>query len=149
MAGGGIKLNAGGSITDVQGASGTPAPVMIFNTDNPVTHTGQAALDFTAQSTLKLHGIDTGPYRGIVVWNDGAGSNPTADVTLGGQTSLDLAGTVYNPKGRVTMEGGTGVGSTASVQIIAWQFDVGGNSNLDMPYDPTKLYQFDEKGLVH
>ena len=33
---------------------------MIFNTDNPVTHTGQAALDFTAQSTLKLHGIDTG-----------------------------------------------------------------------------------------
>jgi Putative Flp pilus-assembly TadE/G-like len=149
IAGGGVKLNAGGSITDVQGASGTPAPVMIFNTDNPVTHTGQASLDFTAQATLKLHGLASGPYRGIVVWNDGNGSNPTAAITLGGQTSLDLAGTVYSPKGLVTMEGGSGVGSTAAVQIIAWQFDVGGGSNLDMPYDPNQLYRFDEKGLVH
>ena len=149
IAGGGVKLNAGGSITSVQGASGTPAPVLIFNTDNPVTHTGQAALDFTAQSTLKLHGLTSGPYRGLLVWNDGNGSNPTAPITLGGQTSLDLAGTVYSPKGPVTMEGGSGVGSTASVQIIAWQFDVGGNSTLDMPYDPSQLYRFDEKGLVH
>lgn len=149
IAGGGVKLNAGGSITDVEGTSGTPAPVMIYNTDNPVTHTGQAALDFSAQATLKLHGLDSGPYRGIVVWNDGAGSNPSAAVTLGGQVSLDLAGTIYNPKGPVTMEGGSGLGSTAAVQIIAWQFDVGGNANLDMPYDPSKLYQFDEKGLVH
>ena len=149
IAGNGVKLNAGGSITSVQGVSGTPAPVLIFNTDNPVTHTGQAALDFTAQSTLKLHGLTSGPYRGLLVWNDGNGSNPTAPVTLGGQTSLDLAGTVYNPKGPVTMEGGSGVGSTASVQIIAWQFDVGGNSTLDMPYDPSQLYRFDEKGLVH
>ena len=47
------------------------------------------------------------------------------------------------------LEGGSGVGSTAAVQIIAWQFDVGGNANLDMPYDPTQLYQFPSKGLVH
>ncbi len=149
IAGGGVKLNAGGSITDVSGSSGTPAPVMIFNTDNPVTHTGQAPLDFTASATLKLHALASGPYRGILVWNDGAGSNPTAAVTLGGQVSLDLAGTIYNPKGQVTMEGGSGAGSSASVQVIAWQFDVGGNASLDMPYDPSQLYRFDEKGLVH
>ena len=77
------------------------------------------------------------------------GSNPTAQVTLGGQVSLDIAGTVYNPKGLVTMEGGSGVGSTAAVQIIAWQVDVGGNANLDMPYDPNQLYRFESKGLVH
>jgi hypothetical protein len=49
------------------------------------------------------------------------------------------------------MEGGSGVAgatNSASVQIIAWQFDVGGNSTLDMPYDPSQLYQFPEKGLV-
>lgn len=148
MAGGGMSLNAGGSITSVQNGAGGPAPVMVFNTDNPVTHTGQASLDFTAQSTLKLHAIDSGPYQGILVWNDGNGSNPTALVTLGGQGSLDLAGTIYSPKGLVTLEGGSGVGSTASVQIIAWQFDVGGNSTLDMPYDPSQLYQFPVKGLV-
>lgn len=137
------------TITDVENSTGAFAPVLIFNTDNPVTHTGQAGLDFTAQSTLKLHGLDTGPYRGILLWNDGNGSNPTSHVKLTGGTSLDLAGTIYNPTGLVTMEGGSGVRSTASVQIIAWQFDVGGDATLDMPYDPTQLYRFDQKGLVH
>jgi hypothetical protein len=151
IAGGGIKLTGGGTITSVQGASGTPAPVMFFNTDNPVTRTGQSNIDFTATGDLKLRALDTGPYRGILVWNDGNGSNPTAPVTLGGQTTLNVAGTIYSPKGLVSMEGGSGVAgatNSASVQIIAWQFDVGGNSTLDMPYDPSQLYQFPEKGLV-
>jgi hypothetical protein len=148
MAGGGVK-NTGGSITSVQSAGGAPAPVLIFNTDNPVTHTGQANLDFTATGELKLRAIDNGPFKGILLWNDGKGSNPSALVTLGGQTMLDIAGTVYSPLGNVTMEGGSGVGSTAAVQIIAWQFDVGGNSTLDMPYNPDLLYKFPQKGLVH
>jgi len=149
IAGGGVSLQANSSITSVQGGTGGPAPVLIVNTDNPVTHTGQTDLDFTAQSTLKLRGLDTGPYKGILIWNDRSGSNPTALITLGGQDTLDIAGTVYSPKGLVKMEGGSGVGSTASVQIISWQFDVGGNSNLDMPFDPNGLYQFPAKGLVH
>jgi hypothetical protein len=149
IAGGGVRLQAGGSITSVQGGTGGPAPVLIVNTDNPVTHTGQSDLDFTAQATLKLHALDTGPYKGILIWNDRSGSNPAAQVTLGGQDTLDIAGTIYSPKGFVKMEGGSGVGSTASVQIISWQFDVGGNSNLDMPFDPNGLYQFPAKGLVH
>ena len=149
MAGGGISLSGGGTITSVQGGSSAPAPVMIFNTDNPVTRLGQATLDLTAQGTLNLRAIATGAYRGILIWNDGNGSNPTAPVTLGGEANLNIAGTIYSPKGPVTLEGGSGVGSTAAIQIIAWQFDVGGNSNLDMPYDPAQLYSFDEKGLVH
>jgi len=152
IAGGGVQLQAGGSITSVQGATGDPAPVLIYNTDDPSTKTGQANLDFTASATLALRAIDTGPYRGILIWNDGNGSNPGALVTLGGQTNLDIAGTIYSPKGTVTMEGGSGVAgaiNTASVQIIAWHFDVGGNANLDMPYDPSQLYHFPAKGLVH
>ena len=125
------------------------APVLIFNTDNPVTHTGQAGIDFNAQVTLKLHAIETGPYRGIVVWNDGNGSNPQATIDLEGQSSVDVSGTIYSPKGFVKMEGGSGAGSSAAVQIIAWQVDIGGGAALDMPYDPSKLYRFDQKGLVH
>ena len=151
FAGGGVKLNAGGSITSVQGTGGVPAPVMFFNTDDPSTGTGQAPLDFTATSTLTLRPIDSGPYRNILIWNDGTGSNPTAKVSLGGQTVLDIAGTIYSPKGLVTLEGGSGAGAdnTAAIQIIAWQWDVGGNSTLDMPYDPDQLYQLPQKGLVH
>jgi hypothetical protein len=152
MAGGGVSLNAGGSITSVQGAGGAPAPVMFFNTDDPSTHRGQAPMDFTATSTLNLRPIASGPYRNILIWNDGNGSNPTAGITLGGQTVLNIAGTIYSPKGLVTLEGGSGAGSptnSAAIQIIAWQWNIGGNGTLDMPYDPAGLYQLDEKGLVH
>lgn len=149
LAGGGIKLTSGGSITSVQGGLGAPAPVLIYNTDNPATGTGQANIDFNASATLKLKAIETGPYRGIVVWNDGYGSNPTALIDLKGQTSLDISGTIYSPRGLVNIEGGGGAGSTAAIQVIAWQFDIGGNSDLDMPYDPSQLYRFDQKGLVH
>lgn len=151
FAGGGVKLNAGGSITSVQGAGGARAPVMFFNTDDPSTQNGQASVDFTATSSLTLRPIADGPYRNILIWNDGAGSNPTAQISLGGQTTLDIAGTVYNPEGLVKLEGGSGVGldNTAAIQIIAWQWDVGGNATLDMPYDPNQLYQIPQKGLVH
>ncbi|HET7026894.1 MAG TPA: pilus assembly protein TadG-related protein [Candidatus Limnocylindrales bacterium] len=153
MAGGGVKLNAGGSITSVQGGSGGPAPVMFFNTDDPKTGSGQSDIDFTATSTLSLRPIATGPYTNILMWNDGNGSNPAARITLGGQTVLDIAGTIYSPKGLVTLEGGSGVGGSptnrAAIQIIAWQWDVGGNATLDMPYDPNQLYQIPQKGLVH
>jgi hypothetical protein len=149
IAGGGIRLTGGGTISSVQGMSGVPAPVMFFNTDNPATGTGQSDMDFTATGDLKLRAIDSGPFRGILAWNDGNGSNPTAQISLGGQTTLDISGTIYNPGGLVKMEGGSGVGSSiAAIQIIAWQFDVGGNSTLDMPYDPNLLYQFPVKGLV-
>lgn len=153
FAGGGVSLNAGGTITSVQGSGGAPAPVMFFNTDDPSTGSGQADVDFTATSTLALRPVASGPYKNILMWNDGNGSNPRAKISLGGQTTLDIAGTIYSPKGLVTLEGGSGVGgsptNTAAIQIIAWQWDIGGNGTLDMPYDPSQLYQIASKGLVH
>ena len=106
-------------------------------------------LNFQASAELKLHAIGSGPYKGILIWNDGKGSNPTSQIFLGGQIQLDVAGTIYSPKGYVKIDGGSGVGSSAAIQVIAWQFDVGGNSVLDMPYDPAALYHIDYKGLVY
>jgi hypothetical protein len=36
----------------------------------------------------------------------------------------------------------------AGVQILAWQFDIGGNGNLFMPFDPDELSPIISKGLV-
>lgn len=155
IAGGGISLAAGGTIESVDSVTGAVAPVLIFNTDNPsavcpggAQHLCQQSIDFTASSTLRVRGIDNGPYKGILLWQDGSGSNPQAPVTLGGQTNLEIGGTIYAPKAEVKLVGGSSGTGIAAVQIIAWRFDIGGSAALLMPYDPKQIYQFDQKGLV-
>ena len=155
IAGGGIKLNAGGSITSVSSTTGTAAPILIFSTDNPnypcpgsPQYACQGSIDFTASSTLTVTGIDSGPYKGMLLWQDGNGSDPDASVTLGGQTNLNIAGTIYAPKAQVKVTGGSSGSGVAAIQIIAWQFDLGGGGTLLMPYDPKQLYSFEQKGLV-
>lgn len=148
IAGGGIRLENEASLTSVQGGSGAPAPVMIFNTDDPSTNTGQANIDLNARGFLKLSAIASGPYKGILLWNDDTSSNPRAIIDLKGQAGIDVSGTIYSPLGLVNLEGGSTGSNTAAVQIIAWQWDVGGNALLTMPYNPSKIYQFEQKGLV-
>ncbi len=163
MAGGGITLGASGTITSVELSTGVPAAVMIFSTDDPLyaaackagSGTGnqcQDKLDFTAGSDLLLHGMTTGPYKGILIWQDGDGSGATAgpklDVNLSGQTSLNLSGTIYNPRGVVTVDGGGIADGYAAVQIISWRWKIAGTGTIHMPYDPNQLYQFAYKGLV-
>jgi hypothetical protein len=162
IAGGGISIGATGTISSVSGATG-PAPVLIFSTDDPLyaatcksgggTPTQcQDKLSFNADTDLLLHGMDTGPYKGLLIWQDGKGSGATGgsdlDVNLGGQTSLSLTGTIYNPRGVVTLDGGSIASGYASVQIISWNWKIAGSGTLHMPYDPNELYHFDQKGLV-
>ncbi len=162
IAGGGVSVGASGTITSVSGASG-PAPVMIFSTDDPMyvaaCRAGSGAgnqcqdnLNFTASSDLLLRGMTTGPYKGILMWQDGDGSGVTAgpklDINLSGQTSLNLSGTIYNPRGVVTVDGGGIADGYAAVQIISWRWKITGGGTIHMPYDPNLLYQFTYKGLV-
>ncbi len=167
MAGGGIKLNSGGSLTSVMGGSGSPAPVLIFSTDNPASHSQcingtasstatqcQGPIDLEAQATLDLAPMDSGPYKGMLLWQDGNASGSllspnSSGVTIGGQVNMNIAGTIYAPKVQVTLVGGGSVGGTASIQIISWQWMIGGGSNLTMPYDPNQLYHLEQRGLVH
>ena len=108
----------------------------------------QGPLSFSANSTFKAKGLNSGPYKGILMWQDGAGCQPTAPVSLGGNGDVIIAGTIYAPKATVTINGGaTGTGS-ASVQVIANQFLLTGGAMLTMPYDPRELYQLQQKGLV-
>jgi hypothetical protein len=162
IAGGGISIGATGTISSVSGATG-PAPVMIFSTDDPLyaatcksgggTPTEcQDKLAFNADTDLLLHGLASGPYKGILIWQDGKGSgatgSPDLDVLLGGQTSLSLTGTIYNPRGVVTVDGGSIVDGYAAIQIISWNWKITGSGTLHMPYDPNELYHFDQKGLI-
>ena len=156
IAGGGIKLSGtNGSLEAVSGDPTVDARVMIFSTDNPQgtcaslnSFQAQGPLSFSANSSFHAKALATGPYKGILLWQDGNGCQPDSPVTLGGNGDVLIAGTIYAPKASVTLNGGaTGTGS-ASIQIISWQWKLTGGATLTMPYDPRELYQFGMKGLV-
>jgi hypothetical protein len=96
-------------------------------------------------------------YQRILIWQAEntsftlpADTDLTNDqVTIAGLGDLDFWGTIYAPKSKVAVLGnGNGSGSVAGVQILAWQFDIGGNGNLFMPFDPDELSPIISKGLV-
>jgi hypothetical protein len=167
IAGGGVTIQApSGSIESVGGIGGTPPAVMIFSSDNPnyscpsgPSHGCQGGIDLLANSTFKLTGLTEAacaplgypvcPYQGLLLWQDGDGSKPDSVVKLGGQTNLEISGTIYAPNAEVQMNGGSDGTGVASVQIIAWRWDIGGGAQLYMPYDPGGLWHPKARGLVH
>lgn len=166
IAGGGITVKGSAEVNSTPEAIGggpdpdaDPARVMIFSTDNttdPACASStdgrciQGAIDMAGQSSLRIWGLDSGPWKGLLMWQDRRGSNPTAPIHLVGSGVLDLAGTIYAPRAHVKITGnGEAEGTRLAVQIISWTWDVGGNGNLYMPYDPSNLYHFIQQGLVH
>ncbi len=158
IAGGGISASGSSAISSI-GADPTsdPARVLIYSTDNTTDQTCnstlarcvQGPIDLTGQNSLKVWGLDSGPYRGLLMWQDGNGTNPTAEIKIVGQGAMNIAGTIYAPKANVKINGnGSGTG-VAAIQIISWTWEIGGNGNLYMPYDPTLLYTILQRGLVH
>jgi hypothetical protein len=158
IAGGGIGA-AGSATIDSVGADPVTnaARVLIFNTDNTTDPSCSAALarcvqgpiSLSGQSSLKVWGLDSGPYRGLLMWQDGRGTNPDAEVSLTGNGAMNIAGTIYAPKAKVMIQGNGAGTSVAAVQIISWTWDVGGNGSLYMPYDPNLLYRILQRGLVN
>jgi hypothetical protein len=171
LAGGGISLSGtSSSIEAVQSPTGIEARVTIFSTDGPKCATVAAqcegAINFTAQQAFKAKALNTATcglvsptactWRGILLWQDGTVLKGAKDVTIGGQSSTILAGTIYAPASTVNINGGSATtgcsGATAgclSIQLISWRWTITGGGTLDMPYDPAELYQLDKRGLVH
>jgi hypothetical protein len=110
----------------------------------------QGQIKMSGQGGIQMWGLDSGPWKGLLIWQDGDASNPDAPIELTGNGALNLAGTIYAPSANVKITGnGNAVGTRLAVQIIAWQWNVGGEGNLFMPYDPSQLYHIIQRGLVH
>jgi hypothetical protein len=97
IAGGGITIGSTGALDSVAGG-GAPAPVLIYNTDNPVYASScpsgsaqrcQGSIDLTAEANLQLAGLRADqpcppvttvggcPFGGMVIWYEKDGSQPT------------------------------------------------------------------------
>lgn len=128
IAGGGISIGSTGSLDSLNGGA-SPAPVLIFNTDNPAvsgcpaSNAGcQQDMTLTAGAGLELRGLlpnaacppvtsvsATGcPFGNMLFWYDQFASQSagrTGDLTLDGGTQLYLAGTIFAPTANVKIVG--------------------------------------------
>jgi hypothetical protein len=172
----GIYIIAGGGISQTGGLLAASGHVLIYGTDSPVCGTGSTAtrcqqkLDFTGTAQLDLRGLDKAvacppygsagcPYGGLLFWQDAHASGAWTDranIELEGSGSLRLEGTIYSAAGEVKITGNglstgcatTGPANCAAVQVVADTFDIGGAGILNMPYDPSKFFNPQLKGLV-
>lgn len=173
LAGGGIRLRGGeASIEAVTSPTGVDARITIFSTDGPgcpsITAQCQGEIKFGSDQAFRAKALNAAtcgivspaacPWKGILLWQDGTASNPNAPVHLGGQSSSVLAGTIYAPKAQVEITGGNdttgcaGDPSTRSclaIQIISYRWKITGGGVVEMPYDPSELYQLPLRGLIH
>jgi hypothetical protein len=129
IAGGGISITSSTGALDSLNGGTSPAPVLIFNTDNPAasgcpaSNAGcQQDLNITAGAALELRGLlpnaacppitsatATGcPFGNMLIWYDQNGSQTAAhagDVSIAGGSELYLAGTIYAPTANVSITG--------------------------------------------
>lgn len=121
MDGGGFTYNGQGALT------GTG--VMIYN--NPVKGTQAEGITGTGCGSVTLSPPTSGPYQGIVFFQDRASD---VDAIFAGNGLFSVTGTVYAAGAlvRVSGNGDAAVGS----QYISRAVDLGGNGNLNIPWDP-------------
>jgi hypothetical protein len=170
LAGGGIKLSGSSEITTVDNASGLAARITIFSTDGPgcpsIGVQCQGAITFTANQSFKARATNSTTcaasvpnicaWKGLLLWQDGSASNPDGAIKLGGSANSILSGTIYAPKADVLINGGSGTtgcdgsatASCLSIQIISWTWKIDGDALVEMPYDPSELFQLKQRGLV-
>ncbi len=172
--GGGLDVGAQASVFSV--ASGvTTSSVSTWPTDCPATTCGVLIYNTGTSSTLSPITVGAGatvelrpyigvtspdPYQGLLVWQykgdatTGTLPSPTYQqpaVTLNGGGTVNLSGTVYAPSAQVFMtggSGGSGGGVDLTLQFIAWDLQIQGNSSFHFYYNSDTFAKPFDYGLV-
>ena len=123
----------------------------------------QGMIRLAGQADVEAWATDIDPWAGLLFWQDcspsdrpsnGDANNPVAMIDVQGNGGMNISGTIYAPCALVKILGNgtsTALPDVAAVQVLAWQFLVGGNGVLNMPYDPDQFFgtpQTAQKGLV-
>lgn len=175
MDGGGLDIGSQASFCSINSASvatncsswttecaDTTCGVLIFNRGTQSGSGAMGQVSIGAGATLRLRAYDERAmanvgfeYRNIVFWQS---SSPTPssnygqpELSLGGGGSVEISGTVYTPSAKVTMGGGSGgSGGTLNLtlQFIAWDLEMSGNSTFNYIYSDDDFARPKDYGLV-
>jgi hypothetical protein len=132
MNGGGFTVSGEGSVTGTN--------VLIVNA--PDSH--EDTINISGEGEVNLTALSTGPYQGVVMFQDPSSDNP---VHFTGEGAVTLTGLVYVPEALVSITGNGGVtikpGTGTAVApppilgaLIAYDLQVTGNGALTINPDP-------------
>jgi hypothetical protein len=173
--GGGLDLGAQSSLCSISTTSiatncssfatdcpDTTCGVLLFNrgTANGANAMGQITAGGGA--TVKLRAYDERAngnvgfeYRNLLIWQSGtpapSSSYGQPEIQLGGGGSVEISGTVYAPGAKVLMgggSGGSGGNTTLTLQFIAWDLEMSGNSSFTFNYSDADFIRPKDYGLV-
>jgi hypothetical protein len=161
IGGGGVDVQSSGGLLISKAAgdnSGTnpTGGVLIYDTIDPVPSTGCTGagcfggftMNGSPGATLALRPLQSGFYKGMVVFVDRAvPAGSTVVILNGGNSNLDIKGTIYSATGAVQFNGSaTDVNAT---QVICYSFQVNGSgASFTMNYNPADLFHVTGVGLV-
>jgi hypothetical protein len=133
--------------------------VLIYNTVDPIPLTGctgagcygpiQINGGGGGTPTLALRPMQTGDYKGMVIFVDRAAAVATGfDIDLdGADSNISVTGTVYAPSGSMKFNGSDT--DTLAAQIIVYNFQINGSgAAFDIDYNPGDLFHVKGTGLV-
>jgi hypothetical protein len=160
MSGGGFEVSGSVILRTVDAESVlNPLPtafgggVLIYNTDNATTCSTSGtgcirAVDFanTSGGDVRMRGYTGKTYTGMVIWQDRKASSQPP-MSMEGNSTTTLKGAIYLPKADFKYTGNGG-GNVLDAQVICDEFDVGGNGNLTVTYDPDDAIKIGGAGLV-
>ena len=152
MAGGGFEIAGQPTVRSVEAATGSvPYPttygggILVYNTNAP-NGSGIKAIDFQNTTDVQLQGYTGATYTGMLLWQDRNSSGQPA-IGIQGSSTMTLSGTIYAPKALFSFTGNGG-SEVLDAQVICDEFDIGGNGDLTITYDPEDAIKISGVGLV-
>ena len=173
--GGGLDVGAQASVCSISATSiatncssfATDCPdytcgVLLFNRGTASGSGAMGQITAGAGATVKLRAYDDRAnagvgfeYRNLLIWQSAtpAPSSSYAQpvIQLNGGGSVEISGTVYAPSARVDMgggSGGAGGSTTLTLQFIAWDLAMSGNSTFTFNYSDADFARPKDYGLV-
>jgi hypothetical protein len=151
MAGGGFEITGQPTVRTVDAATLlTPFPttygggVLVYNTQTPSS--AIKPINFGNTQNVALKGYTLAPYANMLLWQDRNASSQPA-MAIEGSSTMTLSGTIYLPRADFIFTGNGGTEILYS-EVICDEFEMGGNGNVTITYDPNTAIKINGIGLV-
>jgi Flp pilus assembly protein TadG len=121
--GGSLSANAGSTITC------TRCTFILTTNATNITNNSIGNVTFNGGATINLVAPTSGPYSGLVIYQDRRAPYCQNCNKINGNSSSLIEGAMYFPNQELQISGDSGL-NTNCVQLVAWQLAFTGNTNI-------------------